>query len=491
MSFGKYDSEYSALKALAFACGTTMPDGGWDSSYSIMASMYEHLVGTAPAEGVSLMNMVDDIQTGVESGEITVSYDCMNEINRLNMIIDELENRLDECGGTIIVGDCVLDTALAEVGITQNTQPDYFSHILDGVEYAKEIQSEWNPQDMESMYERFKDDANLVIFPDVDFSKVWDVGNMFHSCTNLEFMPNMNLSSCISVSGMFDHCPSLKYVGDITFKEYNENDNSGYGSVGASMMFSYCGITKAPKMYNTKSLMDCSSMFQYCTSLMEVDAFDISGLFNPWGFAYMFNSCDNLRRVGDFVLPPTVTSLTGVFAHCRKLEKVPNWNTQNVNDFSWCFQNCRSLDITTFNWDTSMGNSFDAMFSEGGDNFLHAPVMNTSNAQGVDNMYGNCWNIQSVPEYDFSSLINPPTLFGWTECPQLTELGGFRGLRIGWDYGLLDRCPNLTVESLMNVLNKLEDVSDNPQNCCMGEVNMAKLTPEQIQVATSKGWNVF
>lgn len=486
MSFGKYDSEYSALKALAFACGTTMPDGGWDSSYSIMASMYEHLVGTAPAEGVSLMNMVDDIQTGVESGEITVSYDCMNEINRLNMIIDELENQLDECGGTIIVGDCVLDTALAEVGITQNTQPDYFSRILDGVEYAKKIQSEWNPQDMESMYERFKEDANLVIFPDVDFSKVWDTGNMFYGCTNLEFAPNINLSSCTGTSAMFDHCTSLKYMGDITFKEYDENV-----WIAASMMFSHSGITKVPKMYNTKSIGSMTSMFQYCTSLTEVDAFDISGLTDPAGFAYMFNGCDNLRRVGDFVLPSFVTTLSSMFANCSKLEKVPNWNTQNVTDFSGCFVSCRNLDITTFNWDTSMGDNFNMMFYDGGDNFLHAPSMNTSKAQNVDNMYGNCWNIQSVPEYDLSSLINPPTLFSWTECPQLTELGGFTGLKIGWDYGLLDKCPNLTVESLMNVLNKLEDVSDNPQNCCIGEVNMAKLTPEQIQVATSKGWNVF
>ena len=48
---------------------------------------------------------------------------------------------------------------------------------------------------------------------------------------------------------------------------------------------------------------------------------------------------------------------------------------------------------------------------------------------------------------------------------------------------------NLTVDSLMNVINKLGDVTDNPQSAAFGS-NIEKLTPEQIQIATNKGWTI-
>ena len=60
----KYDSEFSALKALAYSIGVTTPQGGWDSSYSIIASMYEHLVGAPVEAGVMPIDMLGEIQQG-------------------------------------------------------------------------------------------------------------------------------------------------------------------------------------------------------------------------------------------------------------------------------------------------------------------------------------------------------------------------------------------------------------------------------------------
>ena len=54
--------------------------------------------------------------------------------------------------------------------------------------------------------------------------------------------------------------------------------------------------------------------------------------------------------------------------------------------------------------------------------------------------------------------------------------------------------PNLTVQSLLNTLNALYDyVSEgnaDVHTCRIGSVALAKLTDEQIAIATNKGWTV-
>ena len=83
----RYDSEFSALKALAYSTGVTTPQGGWDSSYSIIASMYEHLVGSPVEANATPFDMLSGISRGAESGEIVITDNCINEIERLNGVI--------------------------------------------------------------------------------------------------------------------------------------------------------------------------------------------------------------------------------------------------------------------------------------------------------------------------------------------------------------------------------------------------------------------
>jgi len=88
-------------------------------------------------------------------------------------------------------------------------------------------------------------------------------------------------------------------------------------------------------------------------------------------------------------------------------------------------------------------------------------------------------------------------------CSALTTLGGFQNLGMAYDtsnsanYGSykldLSVCTKLTHDSLMNVINGLYDIKSkgcNPQQLILGSVNLAKLTAEEIAIATDKGWNV-
>ena len=88
-------------------------------------------------------------------------------------------------------------------------------------------------------------------------------------------------------------------------------------------------------------------------------------------------------------------------------------------------------------------------------------------------------------------------------CYALTTLGGFQNLGMAYDtsksanytyYRLnLSTSPKLTHDSLMNVINGLYDIKSkgcNPQSLVLGSTNLAKLTAEEIAIATNKGWNV-
>ena len=57
---------------------------------------------------------------------------------------------------------------------------------------------------------------------------------------------------------------------------------------------------------------------------------------------------------------------------------------------------------------------------------------------------------------------------------------------------ILSGCTNLTVTSLVNVLNALPDNTGTSysQTCKLGATNLAKLTAEQIAIGTNKGWAV-
>jgi hypothetical protein len=53
----------------------------------------------------------------------------------------------------------------------------------------------------------------------------------------------------------------------------------------------------------------------------------------------------------------------------------------------------------------------------------------------------------------------------------------------------LEDCPNVSVESLMSIIDNLMEVKET-RILKLGAVNLAKLTDSQIKVAVDKGWSV-
>lgn len=122
---------------------------------------------------------------------------------------------------------------------------------------------------------------------------------------------------------------------------------------------------------------------------------------------------------------------------------------------------------------------------------------NTNNVTDMSNMFHSCPSLKTIPMLDASNVIDVNNILA--NCPSLTNLGGFRNLgksfpTTGWIPTLYLRSPLLTHESLMNVINNLYDIKSigiKTLTIDIGEANLAKLTAEEIAIATNKGWNII
>ena len=111
------------------------------------------------------------------------------------------------------------------------------------------------------------------------------------------------------------------------------------------------------------------------------------------------------------------------------------------------------------------------------------PLFDTSNVTNMSNMFRGCKSLTSVPLFDTSKVTNMADMFYM--CSSLTTLGGFLNLKTNLD---ISNAPNLTHESLMNVINKAADVTSSPKTLTLGSTNLSKLTDAEKAIATNKGW---
>jgi len=226
---------------------------------------------------------------------------------------------------------------------------------------------------------------------------------------------------------------------------------------------------------------------------------------------YLFNNGARINHINEMLsLCEAVTDTNHMFNECYDLKDLTilsNLDMSNVKNSSYMFRKCISL-TTIPSLDISNVKDGSYMFYDCP--VLNVPYLDTSNITNMNGMFGfsTVYNSEmSVPLVDASKVeyINGVLAYRYT----LTTLGGFKNLGKGYtwkrnnytNYKLdLSYCENLTHESLMNVINNLYDLNLTydvanggtlyTQQLVLGNENLAKLTPEEIAIATSKGWTV-
>ena len=178
---------------------------------------------------------------------------------------------------------------------------------------------------------------------------------------------------------------------------------------------------------------------------------------------------------------PSGTDLQAMCYMCYNLKKInmSNMISENISNCYMTFSSCSKLETIIFPDD--IGTKF--------------------GATNIAQMFRKCTNLTTLPLINASNVINIYWLFYQTK--NITNLGGFRNLGEAYlttqsanyeDYRLdLSPCSLLTKQSIINVLNNLYDIASkgcNTQSIVLGSTNIAKLTEDEIAIATNKGWTV-
>lgn len=211
-----------------------------------------------------------------------------------------------------------------------------------------------------------------------------------------------------------------------------------------------------------------------------------------------------------------------------------NFDTSNVTDMSYMFYyNGKLKNANLSNFDTSKVKNMSYMFSYSGLQSLDLSSFDMSSVTSITYMFQTCQSLTSLILGNFdTSKINSMTgtfyylsklkdlqeidLSGCRDvlnimkgCSSLENFGGFKNYGKSfnakqsnvYNYKLeLNTLTNLTHDSLMNVINKLYDLNLTynvanggtlyTQQLVIGADNIAKLTSEELSIATNKGWVV-
>lgn len=252
-------------------------------------------------------------------------------------------------------------------------------------------------------------------------------------------------------------------------------------------------IKKLPKL----DINEATSLANLCDGflgLKEAPTLDTLHIQNMYK---MYNQCRELEGTVSLDCSSCIT-MENIFNECYKIKKVILKNTNKVTNFVYAFRDCRELELIE-GLDTSNSTKFNQMFSSC-ETLKKLPYLDTSNGENFS-MTFNGIMVEDMQLLEGKSAIYIVRTFG--SMGNLKKFPGMHDLGKAYDITKtanfsdytfdLSASPNLTHDSLISILNNLYDIKSKgckTQRVSIGSKNIAKLTAEEIKVATEKGWTV-
>lgn len=197
------------------------------------------------------------------------------------------------------------------------------------------------------------------------------------------------------------------------------------------------------------------------------------------------------------------------FKDYKKIYYIPNMDTSKIFDFDEFLNSCDNLIILP-SLDVSNGTSFQYAFSC--NSLVFVPELNVSNGKNFQGTFLSCYNIEKIYELDLQKATDCQYMFGY--CYKLKEIEKIKcdflkssimekmfqsntnletiiiegTIKIDSNDLNLSDSEKLTVDSIMSFINAFEDNTDEETQYTVtfGATNLAKLTEDQIAIATNK-----
>lgn len=233
-----------------------------------------------------------------------------------------------------------------------------------------------------------------------------------------------------------------------------------------------------------------------------IDVRDADNLFNASNGSKLLTN-EQLTNILKYNDTENATSAAGMFCEQSNLTSIPTFNTANITNMRLMF-GCNA------------GNKNPCFFNGG-----NAPLLNTSKVENIYYMFGSRGNsskVNSIPLYDFTRVTNAMGLFCNCRNIKIIPAFNFSSLPTNWaDFsvvtsgGWIYNCTNIeeihivdihynmnikastkfTREALVEIIGNLRDMTGSTaKTLTMGSTNMAKLTTDDIAVATAKNWTI-
>ena len=324
-----------------------------------------------------------------------------------------------------------------------------------------------------NMHAMFSSCTSLTETWPYNTAKVTNFSQMFEDCTRLVSVDSFDTSSGTDFDRMFINCTSLPEVPVFNFTQASTHN----------YMFAGCKLLVSVPDWNWSMMRSCAHMFDGCTAIREI-ATDVTTS-SCTNFESMFRGCTALRRVVALDVSSMVNG-TFLFYNCTSLEESPSLNGPNATSVSQMFESCTVLSLVR-----------DISFPKAGSWYAFfrncyaiktLPAIDFSGATSLSECF-ECYygrgSLRVLPAIDASSLTAVTDVL--TGQKQLTEFGGFRGIRISFN---VEECTSLSRESLLNILDGLAE-TEVPRTVTLGSENIGKLTDGELQTAVDKGWTVL
>ena len=321
---------------------------------------------------------------------------------------------------------------------------DAYSYSKKTVDEDSFKQIGWNSDDINYFKVNVSPDAYNVEYKvsDENVALCNDIEDVFGSSTEINDSIKKN--------------PEFQYLKPITLE-----DSFAYGT------FSDCHYLKAIGQVKGEPREELTEFFKNCYNLEFIPQIQLKSGAQVYT-SNAFENCHKLTIIPDIFNDCYIYLPYNMFDGCHSLRQLPWLTFGKETTFSFMCKDCRS--ITTI------------------------PEYDFSSATEVDQMLKNCVNLKSLPLLDFGKVKKINSFFGENELTYLTDLGGFKGLKIDWNDGYgLNKCPNLTKESVLNVINHLYNFRENGDSTTTKTIkfnsnSLALLSDEEKQIATNKGW---
>lgn len=266
------------------------------------------------------------------------------------------------------------------------------------------------------------------------------------------------------------------------------------------------GIWEGATLLDTTEMKNNDYVFSGCTKLKYIDVSNWR-----WGegtrISNFFSNCSALQNidVSNWNIE-NVIALRFVFNSCKSLKSldVSKWDTRNVSDFYAFVYDCGSLEyLDVSNWDVSKSTIMTNMFSNCTSlQSLDVSKWDVSNVTDFSNIFSNCalFTMLDLTQWDVCNATRLLNMFSY--CRKLSSIVG--GISI-------DEIINKSISALKNakvsfaftngpifdraslraVINGLADLTgQTAQTLTLGATLLAKLTEEDIAIATNKNWTI-